>query len=144
MMSVMLMLIVAIAAFNIVAALVMVVNEKRTDIAILRTVGLSPNQVIAVFITQGLLIGWVGTLAGLVLGLSLAFNVGSIVPWIERSFGVHFFDPTVYYITQIPAEVHGLQVFWVALIALLLTALATLYPARRGAHIEPAEALRYE
>ena len=144
MMSVMLMLIVAIAAFNIVAALVMVVNEKRTDIAILRTVGLSPNEVIAVFITQGLLIGWVGILAGLVLGLSLAFNVSSIVPWIERSFGVHFFDPTVYYITQIPSEVRGMQVFWVALIALVLTALATIYPARRGASIEPAEALRYE
>ena len=144
MMSVMLMLIVAIAAFNIVAALVMVVNEKRTDIAILRTVGLTPNQVIAVFITQGLLIGWVGILAGLALGLSLAFNVSSIVPWIEQSFGVHFFDPTVYYITQIPSEVQGMQVFWVALIALVLTALATIYPARRGARIEPADALRYE
>lgn len=144
MMSVMLMLIVAIAAFNIVAALVMIVNEKRTDIAILRTVGLSPNEVIAVFITQGLLIGWVGILAGLMLGLTLALNVSSIVPWIEQSFGVHFFDPTVYYITQIPSEVRGLQVFWVALIALLLTALATIYPARRGARIEPAEALRYE
>lgn len=144
MMAVMLMLIVAIAAFNIVAALVMVVNEKRNDIAILRTVGLSPREVIAVFITQGLLIGWVGILAGLLLGLGLAFYVDSIVPWIEQSFGVQFFDPTLYYITQIPAEVHGLQVFWVALIALVLTALATIYPARRGAHIEPAEALRYE
>ncbi len=144
MMAVMLMLIVAIAAFNIVAALVMVVNEKRTDIAILRTVGLSPRQVIAVFITQGLLIGWVGILAGLVLGLLLAFNVSSIVPWIEQGFGVHFFDPTLYYITQIPSEVHGMQVFWVALVALLLTALATIYPARRGARVEPAEALRYE
>jgi lipoprotein-releasing system permease protein len=140
----MLMLIVAIAAFNIVAALVMVVNEKRTDIAILRTVGLSPQQVIAVFITQGLVIGWVGIMVGLVLGLLLAVNVSNIVPWIESSFGVQFFDPTLYYITQIPSEVHGMQVFWVALIALLLTALATIYPARRGARVEPAEALRYE
>ncbi len=144
MMAVMLMLIVAIAAFNIVAALVMVVNEKRTDIAILRTVGLSPRQVIAVFITQGLLIGWVGILAGLALGITLAINVGSIVPWIEHTFGVQFFDPSLYYITQIPSEVHGVQVFWVAFIALVLTALATIYPARRGASIEPAEALRYE
>ncbi|MGC3980785.1 MAG: lipoprotein-releasing ABC transporter permease subunit [Steroidobacteraceae bacterium] len=144
MMAVMLMLIVAIAAFNIVAALVMVVNEKRTDIAILRTIGLSPKQVIAVFITQGLLIGWGGILGGLIMGLGLAFNVGSIVPWIERSFGIQFFDPTLYYITQIPSEIHGWQVFWVAVIALLLTALATIYPARRGARVEPAEALRYE
>jgi lipoprotein-releasing system permease protein len=144
MMAVMLMLIVAIAAFNIVAALVMVVNEKRTDIAILRTVGLSPRQVIAVFITQGLLIGWVGIIAGLGLGLLLAVNVSSVVSWIESTFGVQFFDPTLYYITQIPSQVHGVQVFWVALIALVLTALATIYPARRGARIEPAEALRYE
>lgn len=144
MMAVMLMLIVAIAAFNIVAALVMVVNEKRTDIAILRTVGLSPRQVIAVFITQGLLIGWVGIFAGVLLGLTLAFNVGSIVPWLEHNFGVHFFDPTVYYITQIPSEVHAAQVSTIAIIALLLTALATVYPARRGARVEPAEALRYE
>jgi lipoprotein-releasing system permease protein len=144
MMAVMLMLIVAIAAFNIIAALVMVVNEKRNDIAILRTLGVTPRQVIAIFITQGLLIGWVGILAGLVLGLTLAFNIGSIVPWIENSFGMHFFDPTVYYITQIPSEVQGGQVAWVMLLALVLTAVATIYPARRAARIAPAEALRYE
>lgn len=144
MMGVMLMLIVAIAAFNIIAALVMVVNEKRNDIAILRTLGLTPDEVIQVFITQGLIIGWVGIFAGLVLGLTLAWNVASIVPWIEHTLGIHFFDPTVYYITQMPSEVHTSQVIWVMVIALLLTALATIYPARRAAHIAPAEALRYE
>ena len=144
MMTIMLMLIVAIAAFNIVAALVMVVNEKRTDIAILRTLGLSPQQIIAVFITQGLIIGWFGILSGLVLGLSLALNVDVIVPWLEHSFGMQFFDPTVYYITQIPSEVHVPQVMWITLIALVLTAIATVYPARPGAHVAPAEALRYE
>lgn len=144
MMGVMLMLIVAIAAFNIIAALVMVVNEKRNDIAILRTLGLTPDEVIQVFITQGLLIGWAGIFAGLVLGLALALNVASIVPFIEHTFGIHFFDPTVYYITQMPSEVHLGQVVWVMVIALLLTTLATIYPARRAAHIAPAEALRYE
>ena len=99
---------------------------------------------IKVFITQGLLIGWAGIAAGLVLGLTLALNVSSIVPWIEQTFGMRFFDPTVYYITQIPSEVHAAQVAWVMGVALLLTALATVYPARRAARIAPAEALRYE
>jgi lipoprotein-releasing system permease protein len=144
MMSIMLMLIVAIAAANIVAALVMVVNEKRTDIAILRTLGLSPQSVVAVFITQGLIIGWFGILSGLILGLSLAFNVDIIVPWLEQAFNMQFFDPSVYYITQIPSEVHASQVLVVTFIALILTTIATIYPARRGAHVAPAEALRYE
>ncbi len=144
MMTIMLMLIVGIAAFNIVAALVMVVNEKRTDIAILRTLGLSPQQIIAVFITQGLIIGWFGIAIGLILGLSLAFNVDVVVPWLEHTFNMQFFDPNVYYITQIPSEVHVPQVAWITLIALVLTAVATIYPARRGAHVAPAEALRYE
>jgi lipoprotein-releasing system permease protein len=144
MMTLILMLIVAVAAFNIVAALVMVVNEKRTDIAILRTIGLSPRAVIGVFVTQGVVIGWFGALLGLTLGLTLAFNVGNIVPVIEQIMGVRIFDPAVYVITEVPSEVQWPQVIWITSTALVLTVLATIYPSIRGAATEPAEALRYE
>jgi len=143
MMTLILMLIVAVAAFNIVAALVMVVNEKRMDIAILRTVGLTPGSVIAIFVTQGVVIGWFGTLLGLALGLTLAFNVDVIVPVLESLFHMHIMDPAVYYISQIPSEVHWPQVFAIGVTALLLTVASTIYPALRGARTEPAEALRY-
>jgi lipoprotein-releasing system permease protein len=144
MMSLILMLIVAVAAFNIVAALVMVVNEKRTDIAILRTLGISPRAVVGVFVTQGVMIGWFGALLGLVLGLTLAFNVGNIVPVIEHIMGVRIFDPAVYVITEVPSEVQWPQVMWITGTALVLTVLATIYPSIRGAATPPAEALRYE
>ncbi len=144
MMTLILMLIVAVAAFNIVAALVMVVNEKRTDIAILRTVGITPRAIVGVFITQGVIIGWFGALLGLTLGLTLAFNVGNIVPMLEQIMGVRIFDPTVYVITEVPSEVQWPQVIWITSTALILTVLATIYPAIRGAATAPAEALRYE
>jgi lipoprotein-releasing system permease protein len=144
MMTVLLMLIVAVAAFNIVAALMMVVNEKRNDIAILRTLGLKPRGVVAIFMTQGVLIGGVGTVLGLISGLALALNVETIVPWLENLFGRQVMDPTVYYITRIPSDVQAPQVTTVTLLALILTVLATIYPARRAAATEPAEALRYE
>jgi lipoprotein-releasing system permease protein len=144
MMALIMMLIVAVAAFNIVAALVMVVNEKRTDIAILRTLGLPPRSVVTIFLTQGVLIGWCGALLGVALGLSIAFNVDVIVPFLERVFHMHFFDPDVYYITAIPSEVRAPQVIAIASIAMSLTLLATIYPSIRGARTEPAEALRYE
>ena len=142
--SVLVLLIVAVAVFNIVATLVMVVNDKRTDIAILRTVGLSPRGVIAVFMTQGVLIGWIGAALGVALGLSLALNVDVIVPFLEQTFGFHFMDPDVYYISGLPSEVHAGDVVRIGMAALILTLIATVYPALQAARTQPAEALRYE
>lgn len=144
MMSLILLLVVAVAAFNIVAALVMVVNEKRSDIAILRTLGMTPRGIVGVFLTQGLVIGTVGTLFGLVLGVLVAANVGTIVPVLERVFRFHVMDPSVYYITQIPSELRVGQILAITLVAFTLTVVATIYPAIRGAATQPAEALRYE
>jgi len=144
MMGLILMLIVAVAVFNIVATLVMVVTDKRTDIAILRTLGLSPRGVLATFMTQGLLIGWLGTALGVALGLGLALNVDVIVPALESTFGFHIMDPDVYYISGIPSETHARDVLGIAVAALVLTFLATIYPSLRAARTAPAEALRYE
>ncbi len=144
MMGLILMLIVAVAVFNIVATLVMVVNDKRTDIAILRTLGLSPRGVLAVFMTQGVLIGWIGTALGVGLGLALALNVDVIVPFLESNLGFHIMDPDVYYLSGIPSELHPPDVVRIAVAALLLTFAATVYPARQAARTQPAEALRYE
>ena len=144
MMSLILLLIVAVAAFNIVAMLVMVVTDKRTDIAILRTLGAAPRRVMGIFITQGLVIGWLGVALGVVLGVALALHVDTIVPFLERTLRFQILDADVYYITAIPAEVHWRNIVTIALLALLLTALATVYPAIRAARTAPAEALRYE
>jgi lipoprotein-releasing system permease protein len=144
MMSLILLLIVAVAAFNIVAMLVMTVTDKRTDIAILRTLGGSPRAVMGVFMIQGLVIGWAGVLLGTLLGVVLTLNVGTIEPFLERVFRFHLFDPDVYYVTIIPEELHRSNVAWIAAAALLLTTLATVYPALRAARVPRAEALRYE
>jgi lipoprotein-releasing system permease protein len=139
-----LMLIVAVAVFNIVATLVMVVNDKRTDIAILRTLGLSPRGVIAVFVTQGVIIGWIGTALGVGLGLALALSVDVIVPFLETNLGFHIMDPDVFYLSGIPSELHPPDVVRIAIAALVLTFVATIYPALQAARTPPAEALRYE
>jgi lipoprotein-releasing system permease protein len=144
MIALILMLIIAVAAFNTVSALVMVVNEKRTDIAILRTFGMTPRAIVAVFMIQGVVIGWFGALVGCGVGLLLAFNAGPIVATFEHLTGTSMFDPTVFYITEIPSEVQAAQVAVITGTALLLTLAATLYPARRASATEPAEALRYE
>jgi lipoprotein-releasing system permease protein len=144
MMSLILFLIVAVAAFNIVAMLVMVVTDKRTDIAILRTFGASPRKIMGVFITQGLVIGWLGVAIGVALGLALALNVGTIVPFLEHTFGFQIMDADVYYVTTIPSEVRWTNIAAIGGAALLLTGFATLYPAIRASRTAPAEALRYE
>lgn len=144
MMSLILLLIVAVAAFNIVAMLVMVVTDKRTDIAIVRTLGASPRRVMGIFITQGLVIGWLGVALGVVLGLALALHVDTIVPFLQRTFRFQILDADVYYNTAIPAEVQLRNILTIVVAALLLTTLATVYPAIRAARTAPAEALRYE
>ena len=144
MMSLILLLIVAVAAFNIVAMLVMTVTDKRNDIAILRTLGASPRTVMGVFITQGLVIGWVGVAVGVTLGVLLTVNLSHVEPFLEHTFGFHLFDPEVYAVTTIPAELHTGNVVWIGVAALILTLLATVYPALRAARVSPAEALRYE
>jgi lipoprotein-releasing system permease protein len=144
MMALLLLLIVGVAAFNIVAMLVMVVTEKRTDIAILRTLGAAPGRIMGVFLTQGLVIGWIGVLSGVVLGVAVALNVARIEPALERAFHFSFLDADVYSIAELPSELHVPEVAWIAVAALLLTLLATIYPAWRAAQTSPAEALRYE
>jgi lipoprotein-releasing system permease protein len=144
MMSIILLLIVGVAAFNIVASLMMVVIDKRKDIAILRTYGLEPERVARVFVVQGGVIGVLGTLIGTALGLVLAFNVHAIVPWLEQTFGFQIMPGDIYYVTQIPSEVHLADVVLIPMLALLVAVLATVYPSRRAAAISPAQALRYD
>jgi lipoprotein-releasing system permease protein len=144
MMSLILMMIVGVATFNIVSMLVMVVTDKRTDIAILRTLGASPRKIMGVFMTQGLVIGWLGVALGLTVGLSVALHIDTIVPFLEQTFHFQIFDADVYYMTRIPSDVRWANIAVISVCALLLTGLATVYPAIRASRTAPAEALRYE
>ncbi len=144
MMSLILSLIIGVAAFNIVASLVMVVTDKTTDIAVLRTLGMGPNGVVRVFFVQGAIIGWAGVLIGVALGVVLAINVPEIAPVLERTLGFEIMPGDVYYVTRIPSELDWNHVGIISVAAFILTSLATLYPARRAALVEPAVALRYE
>jgi lipoprotein-releasing system permease protein len=143
-MFIILTLIVAVAAFNIVSAQVMVVTDKQADIAILRTLGASPSSIMAIFIVQGALIGIIGTAIGVVGGILLAVNIGTVVPFIERMLNVQFLDKSIYYISDLPSDLQRGDIVTIAGIALFLALIATLYPAWKAARVNPAEALRYE
>jgi lipoprotein-releasing system permease protein len=144
MMTLLLALAVAVAAFMIVGSLVMVVRAKRTDIAILRTLGLTPGSVVAVFLAQGTVIGGLGTLGGALIGLPLAYFVAPVAAFLERLFRFEFFASDVFYVTRIPSQVEAHDVVTVLVVAFALTLLATVYPAVRAARTLPADALRYE
>jgi lipoprotein-releasing system permease protein len=144
MMFVILTLIVLVAAFNLVSAMVMTVTEKQSDIAILRTLGASPRSIMSIFIVQGGLIGVLGTLLGVASGVLLACELDVIVPAIERAFGVHFLDPSIYFISALPSDPQASDIVPIAVISLVLSLAATLYPSWRAAHVQPAQALRYD
>jgi len=141
---VILLLVVAVAAFNIVSTLVMVVKDKQSDIAILRTVGANPSTILKIFMTQGSIIGVVGTLAGVALGVTFTLNLETIVSFMESAFGIKFLAADVYFISDLPADLQMADVIRISTIALILALVSTIYPAWRGARTMPAEALRYE
>lgn len=144
MMFIILSLIVAVAAFNLVSTLVMAVTDKQADIAILRTLGARPRSIMAVFMIQGALVGCIGLALGVAGGVALALNVDVVVPALERLLGIQFLAKDVYYISDLPSELLWSDVWGVTLIAFVLSLLATLYPSWRAARVNPAEALRYE
>lgn len=144
MMFLILLLIVAVAAFNIVSTLVMVVTDKSADIAILRTLGATPAEVMGIFMVSGAVIGVVGTMLGVIGGVTLALNVDVIVPALESMLGTKFLAPDVYYISELPSDLHWNDVGQIAIVSLFLSLLATIYPAWRASRTQPAEVLRYE
>jgi lipoprotein-releasing system permease protein len=143
-MFIILTLIVAVAAFNLVSTLVMTVTDKRADIAILRTLGASPRSIMGIFMVQGAMVGVIGTLAGLALGLGIAYNIDVIVPALERLFHASFLPREVYLINRMPSDPQQADIMPIAIISLVLAFLATIYPSWRASRVNPAEALRYE
>ena len=144
MMFIILTLIIAVAAFNLVSTLVMAVTDKHPDIAILRTLGASPASIMQIFVVQGVVIGVVGTLIGVAGGVLTALNIDVVVPAIERAFNFQILSREVYYISELPSDLHWVDVIWTASISLVLSLVATLYPSWRASRVNPAEALRYE
>jgi len=144
MMFIILTLIVAVAAFNLVSTLVMTVTDKRADIAILRTLGASPGSIMGIFVVQGAMVGVIGTLAGLLLGLGVAFNIDVIVPALEHLLGATFLPKDIYLISRMPSDPQQADIVPIAVIALVMAFVATLYPSWRASRVNPAEALRYE
>jgi lipoprotein-releasing system permease protein len=143
-MFIILSLIVAVAAFNLVSTLVMLVTDKQADIAILRTLGISPRSIMGVFMVQGVIVGAFGILLGLIGGVALAANLPALVKWIEHTFKVEFLSADVYYISELPSDVHWQDVAWIGAVSFAFCMIATLYPAWRASRTHPAAALRYE
>jgi lipoprotein-releasing system permease protein len=144
MMFIILTLIVAVAAFNLVSTLVMTVTDKRADIAILRTLGASAGSIMAVFVVQGAMVGVLGTGVGLLLGLGVAFNIDTLVPALESLLGASFLPQDIYLISRMPSDPQQADIVPIGLISLALSFVATLYPSWRASRVNPAEALRYE
>ena len=144
MLALILALIIGVAAFNLVAMLVMVVTDKRPDIAILRTLGATPQSILSIFMIQGAIIGCIGTFVGTGLGILLAINLGRLVGWVERVAGFRVIDPAVYLLSDLPSEVRPAEVIVIAAASLALALVATIYPSLRAARVRPAQALRHE
>ena len=144
MMFLILALIVAVAAFNLLSSLVMAVNDKQSDIAILRTLGASPGSIARIFVIQGAFIGFIGTTLGVLFGMLVAYNVDVIVPFIENLFGVQFLPQQIYFITSLPSDPRSTDIVVIAVTSLVLALLATLYPSWRASRLQPAEVLRHD
>jgi lipoprotein-releasing system permease protein len=137
-------MIILIAAFNIIAGMIMLVKDKSHDIGILRTMGATRGAIQRIFFMTGASIGVAGTLAGLIIGVLFAVNIANIQRWVEHAVGVKVFPKELYYLTQLPADLDSFQTIWVVVMALVLSFAATLYPSWRAARLDPVEALRYE